>query len=130
MKFPSRAEVERIRKEYPVGTRIELVSMSDPYNPVPKGTRGTIVSADDVGTLHTKWDNGRSLGVVVGVDEFKVLDTVTTVCYGQEQIWDSRKEAADYFLEGIAATEGSECERYTSIYVQLLSGEKYCTDDL
>ena len=130
MKFPSRAEVERIRKEYPVGTRIELVSMSDPYNPVSKGTRGTIVSVDDAGTLHTKWDNGRSLGVVVGVDEFTVLDTVIIVCYGEEQVWDSRKEAADYFLEGIAATEGSECERYTSIYVQLLSGEKYCTDDL
>ncbi len=130
MKFPSRAEVERIRKQYPVGTRIELVSMSDPYNPIPKGARGTIVSVDDAGTLHMKWDNGRTLGIVVGVDEFKVLDTVTTVCYGQEQIWDSRKEAADYFLEGIAATEGSECERYTSIYVQLLAGKEYCTDDL
>lgn len=29
MKFPSREIVERIRKEYPAGTRVELVQMDD-----------------------------------------------------------------------------------------------------
>ena len=37
-------------------------------------------------------------------------------------------QAADFFLEGIAAAEGSECERYTNIYVKLISGYDYCTD--
>lgn len=30
MRFPSKKTVECIRKEYPVGTRVELVRMDDP----------------------------------------------------------------------------------------------------
>lgn len=30
MRFPSKETVERIREEYPVGTRVELVQMDDP----------------------------------------------------------------------------------------------------
>lgn len=33
MRFPSKETVERIRKEYPVGTRVELVQMDDPQAP-------------------------------------------------------------------------------------------------
>ena len=40
MRFPSKETVERIRKEYPVGTRVELVQMDDPQAP-PVGTKGT-----------------------------------------------------------------------------------------
>ena len=68
-----RARVENIKRMYPPGTRIELISMSDPYSPVPSGTKGTVSFVDDIGTIHPKWDNGRSLGVVVGEDEFRKL---------------------------------------------------------
>ena len=40
----------------------------------------------------------------------------------------SRKEAADFFLRAIAGSEGSECERYTKIYTELLMGKSVCTD--
>lgn len=30
--FPSRETVERLRMTYPKGTRVELISMSDPYS--------------------------------------------------------------------------------------------------
>ena len=30
MKFPSREIVERVRREYPTGTRVELIRMDDP----------------------------------------------------------------------------------------------------
>ena len=33
---------ESTKKLYPPGTRIELISMKDPYAPVPAGTRGTV----------------------------------------------------------------------------------------
>ncbi len=65
--------LEKIKEEYPIGTIIEVINMQDDYNPIEKGTQGEIVKVDDAGTLHMKWDNGRTLGIVVGVDSFKVI---------------------------------------------------------
>ena len=130
MRIPNRDTVEQIKKKYPPGTRIELISMKDPYSPVPPGTRGTVQMVDDAGTIHPKFDNGCGLNVVYGVDEVEKLDSVTTVCYGEEKVWDSRKEAKDYFLEGLKATEGGERERYATIYTKLILGKNYCTDEL
>jgi len=71
--FKSRNEVERIKEQYPVGTRIELIGMDDPYAPVESGIQGTVEIVDDAGTLHMRWDNGRTLGIVPGEDQFKVI---------------------------------------------------------
>ena len=68
-----RARVEDIKKTYPPGTRIELISMNDAYAPVPSGTRATVSFVDDIGTIHPIWDNGRTLGVIVGEDSFRKL---------------------------------------------------------
>lgn len=127
MRFPNKETVERLRREYPAGTRVELVQMDDPQAP-PIGTRGTVEGVDDVGSLMMKWDNGSGLNVVYGQDIVKKLDSVTTICYGKTEVWDSRKEAADFFLRAIAGSEGAECERYTTIYAKLVSGEKICSD--
>ena len=64
----SRTELEALRREYPAGTRVELLRMDDPYYPPPAGTKGTVKSVDDTGTIHVNWDNGSSLGVVYGID--------------------------------------------------------------
>lgn len=40
--FPTRDQVERIKKQYPAGTRIRLHSMDDPYAPIPPGTEGVV----------------------------------------------------------------------------------------
>ena len=64
---------ESTKKLYSPGTRIELISMKDPYAPVPSGTRGTVKFVDSMGTLFPEWDNGRSLGVVPGEDSFRKL---------------------------------------------------------
>ena len=52
---------QRIKEQYPPGTRIVLHHMSDPYAPVEPGTRGTVQMVDDAGTIHPIFDNGRSL---------------------------------------------------------------------
>lgn len=65
MKFPSREIVERIRREYPAGTRVELVRMDDAQAP-PVGTKGTVKGVDDTGSLLMRWDNGSGLNVVYG----------------------------------------------------------------
>lgn len=66
-------QAKRIKETYPPGTRIELISMEDPFAPIPSGTRGTVKVVDDIGQLHMHWDNGRSLAVVPGEDSFRKL---------------------------------------------------------
>ena len=44
-------QVERLREQYPQGTRVELIRMDDPQAP-PVGTRGTVTAVDDIGTIH------------------------------------------------------------------------------
>lgn len=65
--------MERIRQQYPVGTRLRLHSMADPQA-VPPGTMGTVVYVDDMGQIGMKWDNGRSLALIPGVDSFSRID--------------------------------------------------------
>ena len=72
--FPPRSAVERVKKEYPVGTRVELVQMDDPYSRIPPGTQGIVSAVDDIGTIFVKWENGSSLGVVYGVDIVKKVN--------------------------------------------------------
>lgn len=71
--FLSQEEVKKIKEQYPAGTRIELISMDDPYAPIESGMRGTVKNVDDAGGLQMKWDNGRTLGIVPGEDQFKVI---------------------------------------------------------
>jgi hypothetical protein len=47
--------------------------MADPHAPVAPGTRGTVARIDDRGTLHMSWDDGRTLGLIPGLDQFTVL---------------------------------------------------------
>ena len=73
MNFPSRQTVERIKKQYPVGSRVVLDKMDDPQAP-PIGTKGTILGVDDIGDLMVRWDNGSSLNVVYGEDRCHIID--------------------------------------------------------
>ncbi len=65
--FPNRETVERIRRDYPAGCRVELVWMDDPQAP-PSGTRGTVIGVDAIGSIMVRWDNGSGLNVAYGAD--------------------------------------------------------------
>ena len=65
----SREKVARLREQYPAGTRICLNSM-DGEAGMPQGLEGTVQYVDDAGQLGVKWDNGRSLSLIPGVDSF------------------------------------------------------------
>lgn len=73
MIFPSREVVERIRKQYPVGTRVILEEMNDTQAP-PIGTKGTVVGVDDTASIMVQWDNGSGLSVVYGADRCRRID--------------------------------------------------------
>lgn len=67
MNFASREVVEKLRKRYPAGTRVELIQMDDVQAP-PIGTKGTVRGVDDAGSIMVSWDTGGSLSVIYGVD--------------------------------------------------------------
>jgi len=68
MKFPNRETVERVRREYPAGTRVRLEKMDD-YQAPPIGTEGVVEGVDDTGSLMVCWSNGSHLHVIYGEDE-------------------------------------------------------------
>jgi len=97
MKFPNKKEIARLREKYPTGTIIKLISMNDPYHPVPPKTLGEVTMVDDAGTIHMDWSTGSSLGLIEGVDSFTIVDGVKTICYGESKLWESRKDAVAFF---------------------------------
>ena len=64
----SAEERKGLRKRFPEGCRVQLEWMDELHAP-PRGTKGTVIGVDDLGTVHVRWDNGSTLGVVYGVDE-------------------------------------------------------------
>ena len=43
-------DIENLKKEFPVGSRVELIKMEDKQAP-PIGTRGTVIGVDDIGSI-------------------------------------------------------------------------------
>ena len=72
MRFPSKEIVERVRSQYPVGTRVELTQMDDMQAP-PIGTKGTVTGVDDTASILVNWDNGSHLNVVYGEDKCRKI---------------------------------------------------------
>ena len=61
--------------------------------------------------------------------QIKCDDPVRVTCYGQTKVWE-RKDAINFFLEGMMWCEGAEQERYADIYIQLIDGAKEASDEI
>ena len=72
MHFPSREQIAALQRQYPRGTRVELLGMDDPQAP-PMGTRGEVMGIDDAGQLLVRWETGASLSLIPGVDSFRIV---------------------------------------------------------
>lgn len=68
-----RETIERLRREYPVGCRVELIRMEDVQSP-PAGTKGTVRGVDDIGSIMVSWDTGSSLSVCYGEDRCRRIN--------------------------------------------------------
>ena len=59
-----RKDIQRLREQYPKGSRVELLeSVTDPYHPLPAGSKGTVWAVDE----------GGSLALIYGVDSFRKI---------------------------------------------------------
>lgn len=72
--MPTLSEYDKseFTKDIPVGSRVRLMHTSDPYTHLKPGAEGTVSLIDGFGTVHVKWDNGGSLGLIWGEDRWTV----------------------------------------------------------
>jgi hypothetical protein len=54
--------------------RVRLISSSDPFTKLEPGIEGTVKFIDSLGTVHVKWDNGSTLGLIPGEDQWEVIE--------------------------------------------------------
>ena len=73
MKFQNKNYLAQLRKQYLVGTKIQLISMRNEKYPILPGTIGEVTHIDDMGSIHMKWQNGSSLALIPEVDSFNVV---------------------------------------------------------
>jgi hypothetical protein len=59
---------------YLLGKRIELVETNDQYTKLTPGDFGTVNFIDDLGTVFVTWDNGSTLGLILGIDKWKIIN--------------------------------------------------------
>ena len=65
---------ERLRSEYPVGCRVELIQMDDPQAP-SVGTIGTITGVDDIGKMNIKLQAGaKDVAEVIEQTKDRILE--------------------------------------------------------
>lgn len=58
----------------------------------------------------------------------QLAEQVTVTCYRQKETM-TREEAIDKYYEGMMCCEGSEGERYQTIYCQLMEGLTNVSDE-
>ena len=60
-------------EEYKPGYKVKLIKMYDLYAP-PVGTIGIIKDVDSVGNILVNWGNNSSLSLIIGIDEFEIIE--------------------------------------------------------
>ena len=60
--------LKQLKEYYKAGTKVRLVHMNDPFTTIPTGTIGEVLCVDSLGTIHTLWSNGSTLGIIFNVD--------------------------------------------------------------
>jgi hypothetical protein len=117
--LPSKEALERLREKYPAGTRIELLSMSDPYSTLKPGDCGFVSMVDDTGTIFADWDSGSTLGLVYGVDGCRrVAEPI------HEKETDRRPVTAEIY-EAAETPEPSESERSFAAWMAVTESSRY-----
>lgn len=133
MTFPDRKTVERLRKEYPVGCRVVLDEMDDPYTKIPVGSQAAVLGVDDAGNILCAWDMGSSLSTAWPIDRCHKIRTeeeakVTLDWYGKHQAMeDARCPRCGEIMPGLTARHA--LSRRASIMICDQDGMKEALED-
>jgi len=128
-------EVKDLQKRYPLGTRIKLIHMDDPYTSLKPGDTGTINGIDDLGTLQMEWDNGPTLGLIPGEDKFEKLESRGKAVFVRKAVGlkDLKEEACSgakpepFVIEKVIELESEEYQAFSE---NLLSDYQFISDNL
>ena len=69
----SKEKVDRVKEQFPIGTRIHLNYMCNDEPGMKEGLRGTVVGVDAQPALLMDWDNGSHLSLFPEEDSFRRL---------------------------------------------------------
>lgn len=72
------SELRALKAKFKLGSRVQLDYTNKPQS-IPVGTKGTVQSIDDTGTIHVSWDNGSNIGVTYGIERCHVITDTTTI---------------------------------------------------
>jgi hypothetical protein len=56
------------------GDRVRLLSTSDTHVELERGAEGTVEFVDDLGTVHVRFDDGTTLGLVADEDAYELIE--------------------------------------------------------
>lgn len=56
-----------------IGKRVQLINCTDEFTLLKYGDLGTVTYIDDAGTVFVNWDSGSSLGLIPGIDQWKII---------------------------------------------------------
>lgn len=109
--------VEFLRQQFPKDSHIRLTEMGADPRPLPPGSTGKLDFIDDAGQFHVKWDNGRTLALVLGKDRFsiyppepqtlKLYMPITADFYGRDEWGDMSEYGEEWDGRTLMDHEGS-----------------------
>ncbi|MFF0676872.1 DUF4314 domain-containing protein [Staphylococcus xylosus] len=65
--------IEKLKRELPEGTRIELIHINDDFCKLMKGDKGTVECVDDIGQIHVQFDDSIRIGLDIEEDSFVTI---------------------------------------------------------
>ena len=62
------------KKIIKIGDRVELMSTTDSWTKLEKGSKGTVAKIEeDQELIWINWDNGEKIALIDGIDKFKFV---------------------------------------------------------
>lgn len=62
-----------INMDHLIGRQVQLIETSDQYTKIKPGHIGVINFIDDTGTVHVNWEDGSTLGLIPGIDLWRLV---------------------------------------------------------